>query len=126
ERTRPDAVVIASPDHTHGRYIQAALAAGVDVISEKPMVSTAAEAAQVLAAERASTASLRVAHNFRYPARHRRIKELIRDGAIGRPVHVTLDYHVDTRHGASYFLRWNRQRAASGGLTIHKSTHHLD
>src|SRR5690606_20296464 len=41
--TRPDAVVIASPDHTHGRYILAALEAGIDVISEKPMVATAAE-----------------------------------------------------------------------------------
>src|SRR5690606_37008507 len=40
--------------------------------------------------------------------------------------HVDLTYYVDTRHGASYFLRWNRTRAASGGLTIHKSTHHLD
>ncbi|WP_420113526.1 Gfo/Idh/MocA family protein [Pseudactinotalea sp.] len=126
DQTRPDAVVIASPDHTHGHYIQAALAAGVDVISEKPMVATSAEAAEVVEAERASSARVHVTHNFRYPARHRRIKELLTQGAIGRPLHVALDYYVDTRHGASYFLRWNRSRAASGGLTIHKSTHHLD
>ena len=124
--SRPDVVVIASPDHTHGHYIRAALAASIDVISEKPMVATAAEAAEVLAAERASAATVRVTHNFRYPARHRRIKQLLADGAIGRVLHVALDYDVDTRHGASYFLRWNRERAASGGLTIHKSTHHLD
>lgn len=124
--TRPDAVVIASPDHTHAAYIRAALTAGVDVITEKPMVATAAEAVEVLAAERASTATIRVTHNFRYPARHRRIKQLLLEGAIGRPLHVDLSYYVDTRHGASYFLRWNRTRAASGGLTIHKSTHHLD
>lgn len=122
----PDAVLVASPDHSHGRYILAALAAGVDVVSEKPMVATAAEAAEVLAAERTSTASVTVTHNFRYPARHRRIKELVAEGAIGRPLHVSYDHHVDVRHGASYFLRWNRRRADSGGLTVHKSTHHLD
>ncbi|GAB2597575.1 Gfo/Idh/MocA family oxidoreductase [Pseudactinotalea suaedae] len=123
---RPDAVIVASPDHTHGSYILAALEAGVDVISEKPMVATAAEAATVVAAEAASTATVHVTHNFRYPARHRRIKQMLAEGAIGRPLHVDLAYYVDTRHGASYFLRWNRERAASGGLTIHKSTHHLD
>lgn len=124
--TKPDAVVIASPDHTHGRYILAALEAGIDVISEKPMVATAAEAVRVVEAERASAATVHVTHNFRYPARHRHIKQLLTEGAIGRPLHVDLSYYVDTRHGASYFLRWNRTRAASGGLTIHKSTHHLD
>jgi predicted dehydrogenase len=54
------------------------------------------------------------------------VKRLIMDGAIGRVLGATLDYHVDTRHGASYFLRWNRTRAASGGLSVHKSCHHLD
>lgn len=123
---RPDAVIIASPDHTHGAYIEAALARGVEVISEKPMVATAAQAARVLAAEQASTASVRVTHNLRYTARHRAIKELLDAGAVGRVLHVALDYRVDVRHGASYFLRWNRRRSASGGLTIHKSSHHLD
>ncbi|CAM3322979.1 Gfo/Idh/MocA family protein [Occultella aeris] len=123
---RPDVVIVTSPDHSHARYIEAALAAGVDVISEKPMVATAADAARVLEAERASAGTVRVTHNLRYTARHRQIKRMVLAGAIGRPLHVNLDYHVDIRHGASYFLRWNRERANSGGLTIHKSTHHLD
>lgn len=124
--TRPDAVIIATPDHTHAGYIEAALAYDVQVISEKPMVATAADAARVLAAEQTSSARVQVTHNLRYTARHRRIKELLDARAIGRVLHVALDYRVDVRHGASYFLRWNRTRAASGGLTIHKSTHHLD
>ncbi|WP_168217686.1 Gfo/Idh/MocA family protein [Occultella kanbiaonis] len=123
---RPDVVIVTSPDHSHARYIEAALAAGVDVVSEKPMVATAADAARVLRAEQASAAGVRVTHNLRYTSRHRQIKRMVLAGAIGRPLHVNMDYHVDIRHGASYFLRWNRERANSGGLTIHKSTHHLD
>ncbi|ACQ78863.1 oxidoreductase domain protein [Beutenbergia cavernae DSM 12333] len=126
DETRPDVLLVTGPDHTHAGHVLAALERGVDVIAEKPMTSTAHDAARVLAAERASTARVRVTHNLRYTPRHRQIRRLIADGAIGRPTHVTLEYHVDTRHGASYFLRWNRTRAASGGLSIHKSCHHLD
>ncbi|WP_166350101.1 Gfo/Idh/MocA family protein [Phytoactinopolyspora limicola] len=126
EQDRPDTVIVASPDHTHTDYILAALERGVDVITEKPMVTTAADARRVLAAERASPANVLVTHNLRYVRRHQQIKRLVRDGAVGRPTYVTLEYHVDIRHGASYFLRWNRRRALSGGLSVHKGAHHLD
>lgn len=123
---RPDAVIVTSPDHTHAEYILAALRHDVDVITEKPMVTTAAAARAVLAAERESEGTVQVTHNFRYPAAHREVKRLIRAGTIGRVTRVVMDYHVDLRHGASYFLRWNRRREFSGGLQVHKSSHHFD
>jgi predicted dehydrogenase len=122
----PDAVIITSPDHTHEQYIVGALRHDVDVITEKPMVSTAAAARAVLAAERESAGTVQVTHNFRYPAAHREVKRLILAGTIGRITRVVMDYHVDLRHGASYFLRWNRRRSLSGGLQVHKSSHHFD
>ncbi|HEY3563172.1 MAG TPA: Gfo/Idh/MocA family oxidoreductase [Kribbella sp.] len=122
----PDAVIVTSPDHTHEQYIVGALRHGVDVITEKPMVTTAASARAVLAAERESAGSVQVTHNFRYPAAHREVKRLIQAGTIGRVTRVVMDYHVDLRHGASYFLRWNRRRELSGGLQVHKSSHHFD
>jgi predicted dehydrogenase len=126
DETRPDALLIASPDATHARYILAGLRRGLEVITEKPMTATAAQAAAVLVAAERSSGVLRVAHNFRYVPRHQQLKRLIAGGAVGRVVRATLDYHVDTSHGASYFLRWNRRRAMSGGLSVHKSCHHLD
>ncbi|MFG1912160.1 Gfo/Idh/MocA family protein [Kribbella sp. NPDC048928] len=122
----PDAVIVTSPDHTHEQYILGALRHDVDVITEKPMVTTAAAARAVLAAERESAGTVQVTHNFRYPAAHREVKRLIQAGTIGRITRVVMDYHVDLRHGASYFLRWNRRRALSGGLQVHKSSHHFD
>ena len=126
DATRPDVVLVASPDRTHVDYILAALRRGLDVVTEKPMTSTAADAARVLEAEAKSAGKVRVTHNMRYTSRHRQIRRLIQSGAIGDVTHASLDYHVDISHGASYFLRWNRQRANSGGLSIHKSSHHLD
>jgi predicted dehydrogenase len=126
DQTRPDALLVASPDATHAEYILAGLRHGLEVITEKPMTATAEQAAAVLAAAERGSGVLRVAHNFRYVPRHQQLKRLIADGAIGRVIRATLDYRVDTSHGASYFLRWNRRRAMSGGLSVHKSCHHLD
>src|SRR5690606_19729196 len=74
-QTRPDAVIVTGPDDTHVEHILAALAANLDVITEKPMVSTAADAVRVLEAERASHGSVRVTHNLRYTSRHREIQK---------------------------------------------------
>ncbi len=51
---------------------------------------------------------------------------MILDGKIGRVTSVDLNWYIDTYHGASYFKRWNRSRQFSGGLSVHKSTHHFD
>ncbi len=121
-----DAVVVASPDHLHADHARSVLAAGLDVVLEKPMVTTSADALALMAAEAASRGTVTVTHNSRYAPRHGQLKELIRSGAIGRVVQMQLDHHVDTAHGSSYFVRWNRERVRSGGLTLHKSTHHMD
>lgn len=124
--TGPDVVLVTSPDYTHARYVVAALQHGIDVVVEKPMAASCAQVREILAAESASTASVRVAHNARYTPRNRQLKQLLLDGVIGRVTSVDLLWLVDTMHGSSYFRRWNRQREFSGGLSIHKSCHHLD
>ena len=47
-------------------------------------------------------------------------------GAIGRIIAVDFRWHLDRVHGADYFRRWHRYKANSGGLLVHKSTHHFD
>ena len=48
------------------------------------------------------------------------------DGAIGDVTSVHFEWVLDTIHGADYFRRWHRDKANSGGLLVHKSTHHFD
>ncbi|MBD2844095.1 Gfo/Idh/MocA family oxidoreductase [Paenibacillus sp. IB182496] len=126
KETTPDAVMVAGMDSTHAEYIIAALRHDLDVITEKPMAISAEQCRAILAAERASKGEVTVAFNYRYSPYHRKIKELILEGKIGRVTSVDLNWLVDTHHGSSYFKRWNRRRAHSGGLSIHKSTHHFD
>ncbi|WP_282935317.1 Gfo/Idh/MocA family oxidoreductase [Paenibacillus sp. RC67] len=126
EETRPDVVIVAGADHSHADYIVKGLQHHLDVISEKPMVTTGADCKRVLDAQNSSRGRLYVAFNYRYAPIHTRIKEIILEGKIGKITSVDLNWYLDTYHGASYFKRWNRKRLHSGGLSVHKSTHHID
>ncbi len=123
---RPDTVLVAGPDYTHYEYVIKALDRGCDVIVEKPMTLTAQEAAQVIAKEKATGRHVTVIFNMRYKPLQRAVRRLLMQGAIGRVVNIEFNYNLDTEHGSSYFFRWNRIRARSGGLNVHKSCHHLD
>ncbi len=123
---KPDAVIVCSPDYTHERYITGALAAGCDVITEKPMVTTAESCRKVLEAAGRAKGRMRVAFNYRWSTGTTHVRKLLQDGMIGNIKHVSLDYFLDTMHGADYFRRWHSEKACSGGLIIHKATHHFD
>ena len=123
---RPTTVVVCSKDSTHDDYIIRALHAGCDVITEKPMTIDAPRCAAILAAQRATGRSVRVAFNYRWGPFRTKVRELIATGAIGAVRSVNLEYLLDTQHGADYFRRWHSCMAESGGLLVHKSTHHFD
>jgi predicted dehydrogenase len=123
---RPDVVLVTSPDHTHPRYAAQALRAGCDVVLEKP-VATSPEGARLLAdAARTSAGTLRVTFNYRYSPRNSALRRVIADGTIGKVTSVHFEWVLDTVHGADYFRRWHREKAASGGLLVHKASHHFD
>ena len=126
EKITPDVIIVAGRDFTHADYIIRALEKDVDVVVEKPMVTTSEDCRRVLSAEQKSRAKVTVTQNTRYTETHRRIKELVLEGRVGRITSADLNWYVDTYHGSSYFKRWNRRRQYSGGLSIHKSCHHLD
>lgn len=122
----PDAVIAVGPDFTHHDYIVQSLRAGKDAITEKPMVISAEQARSVLAAERETGHRVFTTHNARYSPLAQTVKKLLMEDKIGRAINVDFTYHVSTLHGSSYFFRWNRERAKSGGLNIHKCCHHFD
>ncbi|MGD0554488.1 MAG: Gfo/Idh/MocA family oxidoreductase [Streptosporangiaceae bacterium] len=125
-KERPDAVIVTSPDYTHARYTATALAAGCDVILEKP-VATDPDGARLLSeAALAGTAELIVTFNYRYSPRNSALRQVIADGTIGNVTSVHFEWVLDTVHGADYFRRWHREKAASGGLLVHKASHHFD
>ncbi|MBJ8193096.1 Gfo/Idh/MocA family oxidoreductase, partial [Bacillus cereus] len=69
---------------------------------------------------------LRVTFNYRYAPHNTKIRELIMDGTLGEVLSVNFEWLLNTQHGADYFRRWHRDKRNSGGLLVHKSTHHFD
>jgi predicted dehydrogenase len=124
--TRPEAVIVTTPDGTHVDYIVQALEHDLNVITEKPMVIDSQQARRVFAAEAQSKGTVRVTHNYRYTQPHMQIKRMIQNDMIGRITNVELVWNIDTYHGSSYFYRWNRDREKSGGMSITKGCHHFD
>ncbi|UXN74823.1 Gfo/Idh/MocA family oxidoreductase [Devosia sp. A8/3-2] len=124
--TKPDTVIVTSIDRTHHQYIIAAPEAGCDVITEKPMTTDPEKCRAILDAVERTGRSVRVTFNYRYAPHNSALRELIAEGAIGTPTSVHFEWLLDTRHGADYFRRWHRDKRNSGGLMVHKSTHHFD
>ncbi|MEU9286523.1 Gfo/Idh/MocA family oxidoreductase [Streptomyces sp. NPDC048275] len=125
-RERVDLVVVCSVDRTHDRYIVQALEAGCDVVTEKPMTTDADRARRILDAQRRTGREVRVAFNYRYNPVHSAVRESLAAGEIGEVGSVHFEWLLDLRHGADYFRRWHRDKANSGGLMVHKATHHFD
>jgi predicted dehydrogenase len=125
-QTRPAVVIVTTPDRTHDDYIVRALRAGCDVVTEKPLTIDADRCGRILRAVRETGRRCRVTFNYRYSPPRSQIKELLRDGAIGEVLSVDFQWLLDTDHGADYFRRWHRKKANSGGLLVHKATHHFD
>ncbi len=124
--TGADRVIITSPDFTHAGLIVRALEAGADVVVEKPITIDPASTRAIAAAVERTGRQVVVTHNYRYSPRNSGLKELIKNGSIGTPLSVTFEWVLDTAHGADYFRRWHRDKANSGGLLIHKASHHFD
>src|SRR5262245_54665634 len=83
-----DAVVIATPDHWHGRMTVDALAAGKDVYVEKPMTRRAEEAIAVLDAWQKSGRVVTVGVQSMADPVWMRAFDLIRTGGIGHVAHA--------------------------------------
>lgn len=123
---KPDFVIVTSIDRTHHRYIIRAMELGCDVITEKPMTVDEEKAQMIVDAAKRTGRSVRVSFNYRYAPHNTKIREIIESGVIGDVFSVHFEWLLNTQHGADYFRRWHRDKRNSGGLLVHKSTHHFD
>ena len=123
---RPDVVIVTTVDAYHHRYIVAAMEHGCDVISEKPMTTDDEKVAAIFDAIERTGRRLRVTFNYRYSPAYTAVRKLVASGAIGVPRLVDFAWMLDTSHGADYFRRWHREKDMSGGLLVHKASHHFD
>lgn len=124
--TKPDMVIVTTTDSTHHTYIVRAMELGVDVVTEKPLTTDEAKCQEIIDAQHRTGKFCRVGFNYRYSPPRTQIKRLLMDGEIGDLLSVDFHWLLNTFHGADYFRRWHSMKRFSGGLMVHKSTHHFD
>jgi predicted dehydrogenase len=79
------ALDVASPRETHAAWVEAAAARGIDVLCQKPLTPTLAEA-EVLVERVGSRVRLMVHENWRFRPWYRELKQWIADGLLGEIV----------------------------------------
>ncbi|WP_193598253.1 Gfo/Idh/MocA family protein [Microbacterium sp. YJN-G] len=119
-------VIITSPDATHADHVVTALDAGADVIVEKPLTTSEDGVRRIAEAASRTGRDVTITFNYRYSPRNSALKRVIASGEIGEVTSVHFEWVLDTAHGADYFRRWHRDKHMSGGLLIHKASHHFD
>jgi 1,5-anhydro-D-fructose reductase (1,5-anhydro-D-mannitol-forming) len=115
-----EAVYISSRNHLHAAQSAVALAAGKHVLSEKPMAISSEQAQLVLDAAASSRVTFAVNHHLPGAATHRTIRRLINEGAIGRPLAISVCHAVvlpDRLRG------WRLGRDAGSGVALDITCH---
>jgi predicted dehydrogenase len=95
ERARADgvdAVAIMGPNDTHYPAAMAALDAGLDVIGEKPVSTTFAEACDLVARARARDRVFAIAHGYSAFPMTRHARDLVAQGLLGKIRLVQVEY----------------------------------
>ncbi len=109
-----DAVYIATPHHLHAEWTIKAAQAGKAILCEKPFTLNALEAERALKAVKEAGVFFMEAFMYRVHPQTIKIKELVRSGAIGRPLVVNAEFGFAAGRG------WDNFRAdgavGGGGL----------
>jgi predicted dehydrogenase len=120
-----DAVSIAVPPAAQPAVVEAAAAAGKAVFCEKPLAASLADAERALAAVRAAG----VAHaiDFTFPGidAWQRARALLAEGRLGRVVHVSYRWHVETWASRAGIDTWKRRPTEGGGVLYNFGSHVL-
>lgn len=126
KETRPDRIIVTTMDSTHMHYVIRALELGCDVICEKPFATDEEQCQNIIDAGKIHDGDISVTFNARYGVSATRVKELLREGAVGDLLSVDYAEYLDDDHGTSYFRRWHGIKQNSGTLLVHKASHHFD
>jgi 1,5-anhydro-D-fructose reductase (1,5-anhydro-D-mannitol-forming) len=116
-----DAVYISTTNELHERQTLAAAAAGKHVLCEKPLALSLDGAKAMVAACRAAGVVMGTNHHLRNAVTHRKLRDLVGEGAIGEPLAVRVFHAV---HLPPFLQGWRIDNASAGGGVILDITVH--
>ncbi len=126
-RNDVELVSVVTPPHTHAELAVAALDAGKHLLCEKPTALDADEAERMAAAaaRRPHLIAL-VDHELRFHPHRRRLRELLAEGTIGRPLAADASFLGGGRLGDRWPWSWWSRADRGGGILGAAGSHLID
>ena len=122
DRNDVDVVVLGIPNDLHCQVTLDAAAAGKHVICEKPLCLNLAEADRMIAACKKAGVKLMYAEELCFAPKYVRLKKLLDDGALGKPVLLKQSEKHDGPHAPHF---WDVSRSG-GGVTMDMGCHAIE
>ncbi len=119
-----DAVIIATPTPTHADLVVAAARAGKHIFCEKPLARHLEDGRRAIAACQEAGVRLMVGHVVRFFPEYEQMKQLIDQGAIGKPAVLRFSRVAPFPHPQG--TNWYADPAASGGVILDLMLHDID
>ena len=119
-----DAVVVASPNHTHAAVLADVFTSGKHVLCEKPLCTTVEDARKVMERAEKHPGVFWVGMEYRYMAPIARLLQEVRGGTVG-----TLRMLAIREHRYPFLPKvgdWNRFSRNTGGTFVEKCCHFFD
>jgi len=119
-----DAVIVASPNHTHVDVLADVLATDVPVLVEKPMCTTVDDCRRVVDKAESRDAITWVGLEYRYMAPVAGLLDTVRSGVLGDLKMVSI-----REHRFPFLVKvdnWNRFSVNTGGTLVEKCCHFFD
>jgi len=119
-----DAVVIATPNHTHLEIVRDALATDLNLLVEKPLVTRVEDGLALLRAAEGRRALVWVAQEYRYMPPVAEMIRMAHEGAVGRIRQVAIREHREPFYPK--VGDWNRFSENTGGTLVEKCCHYFN
>lgn len=119
-----DAVVVATPNHTHRAVLKPLFDAGLHILCEKPLAHTPADAAAIVARATTNPAVFWTGMEYRFMPPAARFIARVHAGEAGRPVMLAMREHRFPF--LPKIADWNRWAANTGGTMVEKCCHFFD
>ena len=119
-----DVVDICAPTHRHYEMVLEAAAAGKDIVCEKPLARTLAQAKEMVEVCEQAGVKLLVAHVVRYFPEYAQAKAQVAANAIGRPavIRLTRGTFQPKKAADNWFVNFEK----SGGMMLDLMIHDFD
>ena len=114
-----DAVVICSPTDTHADYVELAAKAGKHIFCEKPLDLDLNRVVEVLEIVKEADVKLMPGFNRRFDKEFKKVRQLVKNGAVGEPHIVKITSRDPDAPPISYIKQ-------SGGLFLDMTVHDFD